>query len=89
MSEPEWIKQAWDRPLPGPKEPVPDPPAPLEISPEDFRVIRSWLVYHGGESHPNQRVLVEILDCLRRIDDKLESLIRRGEPSARRTAGGK
>jgi hypothetical protein len=80
MSEPDWIKQAGDRPLPGPKESPPDPPAPLEISPEDFRVIRSWLDDHGGQSHPNQRVLVEILDCLRRIDDKLDTLIRRTEP---------
>jgi hypothetical protein len=89
VSEPEWIKQAWDKPRPGPKEPPPDPPAPLELSTEDFRVIRSWLDNHGGQSHPNQRVLVEILDCLCRIDDKLDTLIRRGELSARQTAGGK
>jgi hypothetical protein len=88
MSEPDWIKKAWEKPRAEPA--APDAPLPpLEMSAEEFQRIRTWLQNYGGSSHPDERLLVEILDCLRRIDDKLEQLIRRGEPSARRTAGGK
>jgi hypothetical protein len=53
------------------------PPAPLELTREEFSRVRDYIDDHGDESEPNQRLLIEILDCLRRIDDKLGRLLER------------
>jgi hypothetical protein len=42
----------------------------------------SWLV-DDKDPVDNQRLLIEILDCLRRIDDRLERFLEAGRTRAR------
>jgi hypothetical protein len=57
------------------------PPLPLAMSQDDVgRVERFLYDRYGsdlGDSEVGTRLLVEILDCLRRIDDKLGRLLER------------
>jgi hypothetical protein len=52
-----------------------DRPLPLDMTDRDVERVMQYL--DGKENHEreiHQRLLIEILDCLRRIDDKLEKL---------------
>jgi hypothetical protein len=52
-----------------------DVPLPLDMLERDVERVMQWLdSKENREREVNQRLLIEILDCLRRIDDKLEKL---------------
>ncbi len=56
------------------------PPLPLQLAKEDIARVSGFLSYSdlSGSYLENERLLIEILDCLRRIDDKLERLLEAG-----------
>lgn len=67
-----------------PKKP-PERPMPLKLRIEDYERIEDYFVFHYGCRGPetDRRLLIEILDCLRRIDGKLGELLSRpkgGDP---------
>jgi hypothetical protein len=53
-------------------------PTPLEVAPADAGKVIDHLYRHSQDPDlVKERLLIEILDCLRRIDDKLARLLRR------------
>jgi hypothetical protein len=58
-------------------EPEP-PPLPLQMDEDDAERVSRFL--DTVDSVANQRLLIEILDCLRSIDDKLGRLLAAGRP---------
>ena len=60
---------------------MPDPtnrPLPLDMPERDVERVMQYLDgKENREREIHQRLLIEILDCLRRIDDKLEKLSNR------------
>jgi hypothetical protein len=53
-------------------EPSDPPPLPLQMGRADVRRVSDFLA--DRDTVDNERLLIEILDCLRAIDDKLESV---------------
>lgn len=53
------------------------PPSPLQLAKEDVARVAGFLAYkdRSGTDLENERLLIEILDCLRSIDDKLGRLL--------------
>ena len=52
---------------------MPDPtdrPPLLQLAEPEFNALADWVHVYVGEYHDNQRLLAEILDTLRRIDDR-------------------
>ncbi len=60
-----------------PNEP---PPLPLTMDAEDISRVANFLAQRArsGSDLENERLLIEILDALRGIDDKLERLLASG-----------
>lgn len=59
-------------------EPSGSPPLPLMMAAEDVGRVAEFLASRerSGSALENERLLIEILEALRSIDDKLERLIR-------------
>jgi len=55
-----------------------DRPLPLEMNEPDAERVSNYIGKLCHESEPNERLLIEILDALRRIDDKLGRLLTKG-----------
>jgi len=54
-----------------------DPPAPLELTDDHAADVAARLYANEQRFDSNDRLLIEILDALRRIYDKLERLLDR------------
>jgi hypothetical protein len=50
-------------------------PLPLDMDRQDVRRALDFLDKQGDPEEVSERLLIEILDCLRRIDDKLGKLL--------------
>jgi hypothetical protein len=64
-----------------------DRPLPLDMTERDVKRVIDYLedrtTEPTGETHDGQRLLIEILDCLRRIDDKLGRMLTDDAPKSR------
>ena len=56
-----------------------EPPQPLQMSADDVKKVADHVGRPGRLFEPTDRLLLEILDCLRAIDDKLQRLIDRAD----------
>jgi hypothetical protein len=52
-----------------------DRPLPLDMDHQDVDRVLDYLYKQRTPEEVNERLLIEVLDCLRRIDDKLGKLL--------------
>ena len=59
-----------------------DPPQPLDMTAQDVSRVLKHIEATGLDwQDAHLRLLIEILDCLRRIDDKLGKLVTQSKPT--------